>query len=319
MMKKLSKWTKISIVGLILFSTILATTQSQKAAAETEYTFDASLVTVLNNTGKNDYITISELSSKDKVAVYSDATMKKKIYSKTVSKSSLKFKTKLLKDSGGKLYISVKHSWKSTVDLGKVTYDPSPDYTMPIQNTFTLSLISIKDAKDIFTIRKPIKNATYRIYEDQKKKKRLAYKTAKSAADLQISVEIPKDFSLKLPQTVYVTVQEKGKKESTAIAYTSIDPEGPAPLKASQVTITNNKNYADVIKITGIQPNDMVTIKSTTYPVRDIVTNRKSTGTTMYIYIDQLSKNSKTLEIIHTPATGANNPKSLLVKYSAEK
>lgn len=316
---KLSKYAKASIIAPMLLSTLLISTQPQKASAETEYTFDASLVSVLNNTGKNDYITISELSSKDKVAIYSDSSMKKKIYSKTVSGSTLKFKTKLLKDTGGAIYVSVKHSWKSTADLAEVTYNPSPDYTMPLQNTSTLSLTSIKDAKDIFTVTKTKKNATYRIYEDQAKKKQLASATAKSTADLQISVEIPKDYSLKLPQTVYVTVQEKGKKESTAIAYTSIDPEGPAPLKASQVTITNNKNYADVIKITGIQPNDMITIRSTTYPVQDIVTNRKSTGTTMYIYVDQLSKKSKTLEIIHTPATGANNPKSLFVKYSAEK
>ncbi|WIL39069.1 hypothetical protein QN089_02080 [Kurthia sp. YJT4] len=316
---KLSKWMKVGIIAPILVGSVFIWKQPEHVVADGDYTLDTNVIAVQNNKGTSDYITINELSTKDQVAIYTDAAMKKKIYSTTAKSSTLKIKTKSLKDAGGTLYVSIKHSWLSKADIGKLTYAASPNYTAPLQNTSTLELVNIKDGQDIFKIKRPIKNATYRVYEDAAKKKRLLQVTAKSTATISTNVEIPKDYSLHMPQTVYVTVQEKGKKESRAIDYTSVDPEGIAPLKASQVTITNNKNYADVIKITGLQTGDMITVRSTTLPAHNYVVDRKSPGSTMYIYIDQLSRKSKTLEILRTPANGGNHIKPLQVTYKAEK
>jgi len=316
----ISKWAKLSLVAPVLVGAAFALNQPDKADADSDTNFDVGAFAILNNNGTKDYITIGEVSAKDRIDIYSDKAMKKKIYGTTVKTTGvLKIKTSKLSDRGGNLYVKYKKSWLQSADTGVVPYVASPAYTPALQNASTLELTNIKNGNDILEISKPIKGATYRVYEDAKKKKRLLQATAKSTATMSLSIEVPKDYSLHMPQTVYVSVQEKGKKESALLDYTSVDPEGLAPLKASQVTVTNNKDYADVIKITGIQSNDMITVRSTTAPFHTYVLDRKSKGSTMSIYVDQLSKQGKTLEIIHTPALGTSNPKSLKVKYAAEK
>ena len=111
------------------------------------------------------------------------------------------------------------------------------------------------------------------------------------------------------------TNTQSGYLESSRVAV-SYKAEPSAPLKATQVKVTNNRAKNDVIKLSSIKKGDNIKVYSKASGGKLLV-SKKATGTSLNLTVKQLSQKTGKIYVTVTK-TGLRESSRLAVSYKAE-
>ncbi len=214
-------------------------------------------VAIANNAGKADVISVSGLSSKDIVKVYTAVSKGKLLSTKTVSSnnSDLTISVPQLGSAAGSIYVSVTSKNKIESARIPVAYEaealsdaPSAE-NVTVNNNVKISdtvLVSGLNEKDIV-----------KVYNAASDGKLLGSKTVPSSGT-EVTLNISQLGGASGYIYVSVTSTEKAESPRTKVAYTS-EPGSDAPAPDS-VMVTNNAGKADTIYVIGLTAGDAVKV-----------------------------------------------------------
>jgi trimeric autotransporter adhesin len=216
---------------------------------------DVADVTVQNNAGVADKVTVIHLEATDVIKVYATNTAENSIGTATVSTDSNEA-TLAIKQIGvnaGNLYVYVKKYGKLESDRIKVDFIAEPTALLS-SNISVENNVLIADSVKVSNIN----------YNDVIK----VYDSATGGNMIGLSRVQPNstETTVSIPQlstsigSIYVSITYNGMGESvrTKVDYTA--EQSSIPIFIGNVSITNNKGAADVVVISNLTANDVVKI-----------------------------------------------------------
>ncbi|RCX21066.1 hypothetical protein DFR58_101276 [Anaerobacterium chartisolvens] len=218
---------------------------------------DASNIAVTNNAGKADLIYITGLYGGEKVNVYNATTGGKLLGSASVSstKSDVTVKISQIGVEAGSVYVSLTN--KGELESIRTKSDYSAEPKSAAVNPANITVINNAGINDTVSVVYLSLGDTVNVYDAAKGGNLLA--SAKvPASKTEVSMNIPQ--LSKAAGYVYVTVTSKDCRESdrTEVAYPAENTSN-APY-AGNITITNNGNAADTVKVTKLLSGDVVKV-----------------------------------------------------------
>ncbi len=251
-MKRYSSWA----LSLMLFS-YTAFQGSIVQAAEASVAPGPSEVTITNNVGKADTITINGVMGGDTVIVYNAATGGKIIGRTTVSgsRTNATVNVSQLGTDSGSVYVSVTSKGMTQSSRTQIDYEAEPKSDAPLSENVTITNNSGK--VDTVYVCGLAQGDVVKLYTSDVKGKLLGSATVggnRTEATISIS-QLGVNGG-----TIYVSVASKGMKESDRV---KVDFSGESQsdiINPNNVTITNNSGKADNIYISGLASGDKVKV-----------------------------------------------------------
>ncbi|MEH7415073.1 hypothetical protein V7266_07285 [Neobacillus drentensis] len=208
-------------------------------------------VTVKNNKGTSDSITVNGLGTGDVVKVYNASSGGTLLKSGTAASTGVAaMSVTQVGQKSGKIYVTVtKSGWKESART-------AVEFIGEQSNPIVTSQVKIENNKgkaDVMTISSLGNSDVVKVYNTSGK---------------LIGASMPAEGSqsviafVQLGQTagkVYATITRAGMTESTKTAISFVG-EQTNPLAVSQIVVTNNKGKADTVTVSSIQIGDKITI-----------------------------------------------------------
>ncbi|MEH6937381.1 fibronectin type III domain-containing protein [Bacillus sp. JJ664] len=270
---------------------------AQTYTSETSSTLSSSNVTVVNNyIGTDDSITVNGLVEGDLVKVYDATTGGNLVVEGTVGvgSTSIKLSVPQLGSAAGTTYVSVtKVNKLESARLAKA-YSSEPTTVAPIASSITVTNNKV-GIDDTVVVAGLVEGDLVTIYSAATGSTVLGSSTVGAG-------ETIKTFNIAQlgagTGSVYVTIKQGGKLESTRTAksYTS---ETSPTLSTSNVTIVNNYvGTDDTVTVSGLSAGDIITIYNATTGGNIIGTGTVDNGkTTITLSLPQLSSAAGTTYI----------------------
>lgn len=210
-----------------------------------------------------------------------------------------------------------------TIELAPDTYyvringSSSTPYNLKVQSitaALAASKVTVKNnynKNDSVTVSGIQKENLIKVYDKSSGGKLLASKKS-TGTSTTLSI---KQLSQKAGK-VYVTNTKAGSLESarTAVSYKA---EPSAPLKASQVKITNNRAKNDVIKVSSIKKGDTIKVYNKASGGKLLV-SKKAKGTSVDLSVKQLSQKAGKVYVSVTKS-GLLGSSKTAISYKAEQ
>ncbi len=242
---------------------ISITCEGKSESSRTEVTYvaestapSASIITIVNNAGISDTITVTGLTSGDVVNVYNAAASGTLLGSATVTTGSttVTISVSQLSSAAGYAYISVTNSGCAESSLTKVSYIAEQTTDAPDEgDIYILNNSSIADTVTVYNL---VAGDVVRVYDVTDEELIGRATVASGATQATVSIDELGTSS----GSVYVTVKSKGKLESNATeASYSAESKSTAPY-AGDITINNNVSIADTIVVSGLDATDVVKV-----------------------------------------------------------
>ncbi|PQD96151.1 hypothetical protein CYL18_06000 [Pradoshia eiseniae] len=270
-------------------------------------TLSTSKITVKNNYGKNDTVTVSGIQKGNQIKVYDKSSGGKLLASQTSAGTSTALSIKQLGQKAGKIYVTNTQSGYLESSRTAVSYKAEP--SAPLKTT-QVKITNNRTSQDVIAVSGIKKGDTVKVYDKASGGKLLVSKNA-TGTSLNLTVK-------QLSQTagkIYVTNTQSGYLESsrTAVSYKA---EPSAPLKTTQVKITNNRTSQDVITVSGIKKGDNIKVYDKASGGKLLV-SKKATGTSLNLTVKQLTQKAGKVYVSVTK-TGLLESSRVGVSYKAE-
>lgn len=274
---------------LTLFQPIAVNAQSTSAAPRVED------VTIANNSGTSDTVTVENLEKGDKVYVYTAKTGGKLLGSATVSSSKTEVTVKVsqLGTAAGKVYISIMSKGELESSRTEVSYDAEVQTEAP--DADNIAVTNNAGKADLIYIAGLYGGETIKVYNAQTKGKLIGSTTVsatKTEATLKVS-QLGIDAG-----SVYITLTNKGELESERVKADYSEEPKSYSLDPTKISVTNNAGINDSVVVTYLSLGDIIKVYdapkggnllgSATVP---------SSKTEVSISIAQLSKNAGSVHI----------------------
>ena len=213
-------------------------------------------VTIVNNAGISDTITVGELTVGDTVYVYSAASGGTLLGSAAVSSgSTVKISIPQLSAAAGYVYIAVANSGLAQSALTKTSYLAEQKTTMPDDGDIFVT--NNVDMDDTVTVSNLSAGDTVKIYDSASKDAQLGKATV-TAGGTGVTISVD-DLGAEAGD-IYVTKKSPGMLESDVTeVYYYAESQSSAPYIGS-ITVVNNKSLADTVTVTGLNPRDLVKV-----------------------------------------------------------
>ena len=250
-------------------------------------TLSASKITVKNNYGKNDTVTVSGIQKGNQIKVYDKSKGGKLLASQKSAGTSTTLSIKQLGQKAGKVYVTNTQSGSLVSSRTAVSYKAEP--SAPLKTT-QVKITNNRTSKDIIKVSSIKKGDTIKVYGKASGGKLLVSKKA-TGTSLNLTV---KQLSQKAGK-VYISVTKTGLLESSRVGV-SYKAEPSAPLKASQLKIKNNKGKSDTITVKSIKKGDTIKVYNKASGGKLLV-SKKSAGTSTTLSVKQLGKKVGTVYI----------------------
>lgn len=267
---------------------------------------DMNSVTVTNNYGKADVITIKNATVG---AIYKIYDSNKKFLKQFTAKNKTEnFSISQLGGKAGAIYISIQDSGFKESTLTKVTFGAEQQAKAFAAKNVTIT--NNKGAKDKFVLKGLTKGYTYTIYSDKALKKKFYSFTADGTT---------KTFTKQLPTAksgiLYIVVTKSGLKPSS-VTQVKYNGEPTPALAAKNVKITNKKKGIDTIKLTGLKKGTTYVIYSDAKKTKKLKTI-KATKSTHSVQVHLNTKGGKVY--ITAQASGYSVSSTTTVSYKKAK
>ena len=259
--------TKLTVLQLgttsgSVYISVTSTGDTESGRTKVDYAAEstaplASNITVVNNAGISDTITVAGLTSGDVVNVYNAASSGTLLGTATVTTSSTSITVSVsqLSSSAGYAYIGVTNSGCAESSLTKVVYTAEETTKAPDEGD--ISIANNSGINDTITVYELIAGDVIRVYDASSDGDLLGRATV-SSGSTQAIVSI--DELGTSAGSVYVTVKTKGKLESsTTEASYSSESKSTVPY-VGNITIVNNVSIADTVTVTGLDASDVVKV-----------------------------------------------------------
>jgi trimeric autotransporter adhesin len=218
-------------------------------------TVEVADVTVQNNAGGVDKVTVIHLEASDVIKVYATSTAENSLGTATVSVDSneVSLAIKQIGVNAGNLYVSVKKYGKGESDRIKVDFIAEPTALLS-SNISVENNVLIADTVKVSNIN----------YNDVIK----VYDAAAGGNMIGLSRVQPNstETTVSIPQlstsigSVYVSITYNGMGESVRTKVDYSAEQSSTPIFIGNVNITNNKGTADIVVISNLNANDVVKI-----------------------------------------------------------
>lgn len=220
-------------------------------------------VTIINNAGINDKITITKLAQNDKVKIYADDRFITLLATATVGGTgivTISVAQLTPNDAAGTIYITITNSNKSESAAVGVTV-PAAKGSASLSSANVITAVNnASGTNDTITVTRLAQGDKIRIYSDSLLSDLLGSATAAVAGT--VVAKIPQLVPFDVAGTVYITVANNAATESPAV---SVDVLAAAVSDAlsshNTVTVSNNLTGTDdTIVITGLSQNDIIKV-----------------------------------------------------------
>ncbi len=272
-------------------------------------------ITVMNNSGKPDTVTVTGLNPSDIVKVYNSDVKGSLLGSGTVPTTDGEVTVSIsqLSTTGGAVYVSVTSAGKNESLRVKATYAPesksgyiSPAYITVTNNVGKADTIYISNLSEGDIIK---------AYDRDIGGNLLGSATVpKSGTDATISVsQLGIDSGM-----VYLSVINSGRLESTRTGVGYLGESKSSALDANAITVSNNAGSSDTVYVTGLPAGTVVRVYSAPvsgYLLGSATVSASRTDAT--ITISQLGTASGTIYVSVTQP-GAQESGRTKADYSAE-
>lgn len=271
-------------------------------------------VVVSNNSGTSDTITITGLSENDVVKVYNAATGGTKIATATAAANSIStvITYPQLGTGGGSIYISVTSVGKTESPRTKVDF--VAESTAPLASN--IAIVNNAGIADTITVYGLAENDVVRVYSAPSSGNLLGtafVAPGNNKATIYVSQLTTTSGS------VYVTVANFGKGESSRTKADYIAEQSTGAPSEGNVRIVNNAGSYDTITVTGLTPGDFVKVYDSLSGGNLLGSATVATGADqIVISVSQLSVSSGSVYISVT-STGKTESSRTKVDYTAER
>lgn len=272
----------------------------------------ASYITVTNNAGVADTVTVTNLKSNDIIKIYSDPTKNDLLGTATVQNSSSEATISITQIGtiAGNIYVSITSVGMLESNRTTVGFTAEKCSTAPVSGNITVTNNAGMAA--IVTVTGLTVNDVVKVYDAAEGGNLLGSATMSSLKS-SVVVDIPQLGTSS--GFVYVSVKSVGKTESprTAASYTAVS----AAPQESNVTIVNNVNINDTITVSGLNANDMIKVYDSAQG-GTLYGKASTTGTQATVSVPQLTTGAGTVYITITSFGKAESTRTA-VDYSAEQ
>jgi hypothetical protein len=272
-------------------------------------------VTVENNSGIASTVTVNGLKDNDIIKVYDSSVGGNLLGTGTVQTygSEVTVQVSQLNTTGGKIYISVTSTGKLESDRTAVSYNAKEVSNAPDESSVIIE--NNYGIADTITVKNLDSNTVVKAYSGASGGSPLGMASV-SGGKTEATISIMQLGAAS--GTVYITVTNVGKTESsrTKVNYSA---EGASdPLAAGNVSIVNNSGMADTITVTGLEADSVVKIyNAATGGSRLASATADSSTLSATINISQLGVNAGSVYVSVT-RPGKSESFRTEVQYEAE-
>jgi len=212
-------------------------------------------ITIENNVGKADTVTVTGLVANDVINVYSGGTSGNLLGTATVISGSSEATVSIqqIGTAAGSLYISVKSLGKTESSRTKADFKAESIAPDPAN----ISIVNNAVISDIVTVSGLGANDLIKVYDSLQNGNLLGYATVASdstTATVTISQLTANAGS------VYISTTSFGMSESNRTKVDYIAEQSSNPPFIGNISITNNKGSADTITVMGLLPDSVVNV-----------------------------------------------------------
>ncbi len=272
-------------------------------------------VEINNNGTGSDTIIVDNLEVGDIIKVYRAATGTTTWGTSTVgaNKTSVTITVRQLSTKEGTVYITVKGKGKLESDRLAVNYE-AEEVTDPV-DVNDVNIINNASAKDTISVTKLNEKDIVKVYKASTGTTTWGTATVATGNN---SVNINVTQLGTSSGSVYISVTSVGKLESSRVKVDYTAEGSSKAVSAENVLVANNVEAADVIRVTGLNSNDVVKIYNA--PTAGTVLGTGTVGATSTfttISIPQLGTNEGTIYVTVTSA-GKSESARVAVNYAGE-
>jgi hypothetical protein len=316
--------TGLSSKGGTVYVSLKSGTKAESSRVAVKYATEpvskglsASAITVANNSGtSSDTIVVTGLSSGDVVNLYSAATSGTAMATGTVASTdtSVSISTAQLVAKGGTVYVSVTNANK--LESSRATVKYNTEYTTALAATSVKVDNKYGTASDTVVVTGLVSGDVVNMYSATSGGTALASGTVGSGAT---SVSISTDKLVVAGGTVYVSLTNENKTESTRTAMKYISEPVSTTLSASAITLTNNSGTSsDTVVVTGLVSGDIVNLYSVATSGTALTSGTVASGdTSVSISTDKLVAKGGSVYVTVTNANKLQSARTV-IKYNTE-
>lgn len=278
----------------------------QSAAPEAQY------ITVSNNAGIADTITVTNLRQDDIVKVYGDLTTNDVLGTAAVNnnESEITLGITQIGTNAGKVYITVTNKGKLESARTEKGFTAEKSSTAPLSGNITVNVSA--GMSGTVKVTGLVADDIVRVYDAPEAGNLLGTGTMTSGGS-QVVVSIPSPGSN--GGYVHVSVKSAGRTESvrTAAGYAALS---TAPLE-SNVSIVNNVEFNDTITVTSLNANDLIKVYDSAQG-GTLLGKAIYNGTQAVVSVSQLTESAGSVYITVT-SFGKSESARTEVGYPAEQ
>lgn len=304
-----------------VYVTVTNSGKSESARIQVQYEPESvaplsSNITIVNNAGMSDTITVAGLNQNDIVKVYDAATNGNLIGSEAVGVGTSKVTISVtqLTTAAGKVYVSVTNYGRAESSLTKAVF--IAETTTPAPYIGDIYIENNVDIDDTITVYNLSAGDVIKVYDKETGGNLLGYTTvAYNKTDATVSVE---DLG-SAAGIVYVSAITKGKTESarTEVSYVA-ESKSTAPY-AGNIYISNNVLLSDTVLVSGLTAGDKVKIYDSASAGELLGSATVSSGSTQVkISIKQLGEEAGSV-FVSVTSKGKTESKRTEAEYVSEQ
>ena len=277
-------------------------------AGEPTNALQANQIKVVNNKGKADVITVSNVKQGSVVKVYDQATGGKLLGTMAATNGTQAVvNVNQIGEKAGSVYVTLTEP--GLLESARLAYKFASEPTNALQAS-QVKVVNNKGKADVITISGLQVNDVVKVYDQATGGKLLGTVTVTKGTQAVVNVQ---QLGEKAGAT-YVTVTKPSMSESTRTAC-KFEGEVSNALQVNQVNITNNKGKADRVAVSGVAKGDIVRVYDANSKL--LVASPQATGTTVTADVKQLGTKAGYAYVSVTRA-GMKESTKVKVAYKAE-
>ena len=279
-------------------------------------TLDSSKIIINNNVGADDTVVVSGVYSGQLIYVYDSAKGGNLLGSATVSSGSTSATVSVsqLGTSAGSVYVSAKDTNKLEGSRVQVSYSAEDGSSALDVNNITITNNASGTADTIY-VSDLTAGDIIKVYDSASGGTLLGTATVASGSeDATISIDQLGTAS----GSVYLTLTEKNKSESSRLEATYSAESKTTSLDSSKIFVTNNVGSSDTIQVSGVSANQVINVYDASKGGNLLGSETVSSGnTSATVSVDQLGSEAGS---VYVTLTDTNKRESDRVKasYSSE-
>lgn len=272
-------------------------------------------IEITNNKSSSDKIYICNVEYGDTITVYNPNNTSRKMLTVKCAKNKdeiTKAITGLSKD-GGHVYVTVTHTGKQESEMVMISYDAEQVTAALDANQITVTN-NPKGTTDVIEVEDIEGSSIVKIYKDEKTTASLKTATCSSSGS-SVSVKISQIGADE--GTLWFTLTESGKHESERVPFVYAAEEISESIDLSGVAVTNNHGNSDIIRVSGLEEGDIVSVYKTATVKSTVAKKTITDSASVNITIAQLGTSAGTVYLTLTQS-GKCESERIAVDFPAE-